>query len=211
MLDALSTAEKAKVAARNGWSVQRLVGESSDRSLWIDSDGRLFYVEDAVPRGKREGVGPADGPYPYSQTFLLHSKPGSQRTIYLDFNGHTVSGTAWNTLTGADPQVYGAYDSDGNPGSFSNAEQDQIQLTFQKIAEDYAAFDVDVTTQDPGTAAISRSSAADGVYGTRLLITPTGSVYTNYCNSACGGVAYVGVYDNIEPNHSFYQPAFVFS
>ena len=33
---------------------------------------------------------------PLDQTFLLHSRPGSKRTIYLDFKGATLSGTAWN-------------------------------------------------------------------------------------------------------------------
>ena len=35
-------------------------------------------------------------PYPYAQTFALHSRPGSSRVIYLDFNGETITGTAWN-------------------------------------------------------------------------------------------------------------------
>ena len=210
-LTKLSASETALVAARNDWSVRQLVDESSDGTLWIDRDGRLFYVEDTVPRRHRAPVGPAAGPYPYSQTFLLHSKPGSQRTIYLDFTGHTVTGTAWNALTATDPQSYGPYDSDGNPGAFSNAEKDQIQLTFQKMAEDFAPFDVDVTTQEPDPSVITRTDLADQVYGTRLLITPGGDVYTIYCGSGCGGVAYVDVFDEVEPSHSYYQPAFVFT
>src|SRR5687767_7220913 len=34
--------------------------------------------------------------FPYADTFKLHSLPGAQRVIYLDFDGATVSGTAWN-------------------------------------------------------------------------------------------------------------------
>lgn len=29
-------------------------------------------------------------PFPFAQTFLLHSKPGSNRTVYLDFDGGTL-------------------------------------------------------------------------------------------------------------------------
>lgn len=210
-LTKLSASETALVAAGSDWSVRQLVDQSSDSTLWVDRDGRLFYVEATVPRRQREPAGPAVGPYPYSQTFLLHSKPGSLRTIYLDFTGQTVTGTAWNVLTGTTPQSYGPYDSNGTPGNFSNAEKDQIQLTFQRMAEDFAPFDVDVTTQEPDPAVITRSDVADQVYGTRLLITPTGDVYTMFCGSGCGGVAYIGVYDEVEPTHSYYQPAFVFT
>ena len=46
---------------------------------------------------------------PLGQTFLLHSKPGSQRTIYLDFDGHSVSGTVWNDKHGLAAGTYPAW------------------------------------------------------------------------------------------------------
>ncbi len=209
-LDRLDASETADLASTNGWSVQRLVGESADPSLWVDPDGRLFYQEEEVPAGQRNAGRAEAGPFPYADTFDLHSLDSSQRTIYLDFTGHTVVGTAWNTLTGVANQPYGAYDSDGNPAAFSNAEMDQIQATWQRVADDFRPFDVDVTTEEPPASDITRSGAADQVYGTRLLVTPTGSVYTSYCMSACGGVAYVGVFDDAA-THSNFQPAFVFT
>ncbi|MCA9037082.1 MAG: hypothetical protein KDA91_18225 [Planctomycetaceae bacterium] len=33
-------------------------------------------------------------PFALNQTFQLHSNPSARHTIYLDFNGHTTSGTA---------------------------------------------------------------------------------------------------------------------
>ena len=36
-----------------------------------------------------------DGPFPYEDTFLLNSKPGSNRAVYLDFDGHTMTDTGW--------------------------------------------------------------------------------------------------------------------
>ena len=59
-----------------------------------------------------------------------------------------------------------------------------------------------VTTQDPGFAAINRSSTSDQIYGTRALVTNTFDF--EICGS-CGGIAYLGVFD-----HSFdhtYLPA----
>src|SRR4051812_13614673 len=34
---------------------------------------------------------------PLDQTFTLNSRPGATKTIYLDFDGNTTSGTIWNT------------------------------------------------------------------------------------------------------------------
>ena len=70
-----------------------------------------------------------------------------------------------------------------------------VQDVFQRVAEDYAPFDVDVTTQDPGDAAIIRSDAADQVYGTRALITPSTSAINAICGGGCGGVAFLDVFD----------------
>ena len=49
---------------------------------------------------------PQAAPYPYDQTFLLHSLPGANRTIFLDFDGHTVSNTGWNHNSGLAERFY---------------------------------------------------------------------------------------------------------
>ena len=87
------------------------------------------------------------------------------------------------------------------------AEQEVIQRTWQRISEDYAPFEVDVTTQDPGANAISRTDNADTTYGTRLVVTPTNNIYSG---CGCGGIAYVGSFDRAY-DHGTYQPAFVFT
>ena len=60
--------------------------------------------------------------------------------------------------------------------NFSDAELTEIQRAWQVVAEDYAPFDVNVTTKDPGAAAIDRTSSTDSVYGTRAVITNGGVV-----------------------------------
>lgn len=180
-----------------------------DATSRLDPRGRLFYVE---PSG--DGVGEAAGadgpmvseaaPFELSQTFLLQSKPGSQRVLYLDFNGHTATNSAWasNSTINAQP-----YDTDGNPGSFSAAELEAIQKVWQRVAEDYAPFDVNVTTADPGADAIHRTSSTDALYGSRVVITPN-----TFYNCSCGGVAYVGTFDySSSSNPGLYQPAWVFA
>ena len=215
-LQSLDQDERADVAALNGWSVSQLVAESTDRMLNMDRTGRLFYVDDFASGHADHADGQSTSGarvdlQPQARTFELHSLPGSKRTIYLDFNGHIVTGTAWNGLTGTNPQVYGAYDTDGNPNVFGAAEKVQIEQTWRRVAEDYAPFNVDVTTQEPAPGKIDRESNADLVYGTRLVVTPGGDVYTDYCGSNCGGVAYVNVFDVTGADHSFYQPGFVFT
>lgn len=186
-----------------------------DRTARVDGCGALFYVDVKAPAeaGGPDAVpSPQAAVLPYSSTFKLHSRPGSLRTIYLDFNGFRVDASAWTAAYGS-----GAawdllpYDTDGNGGSFSSAEQDVIQDVWRRVSEDYAPFDVDVTTEDPGFDAIDRSSTDDTRYGTRAVVTDD-DVIGSTCG--CGGLAYVGVFDSTlgtNYHHSYYQPALLFA
>jgi hypothetical protein len=143
----------------------------------------------------------AQGPFPYTDTFTLHSRPGATKVIYLDFDGYTTtSSSGWGPFVGV------AFNTDGTAG-FSTSEQDAIQSIWQRVAEDYAVFNVDVTTQDPGFAAIDRADAADQNYGTTVAI--VGNPNTLPLCGGCGGVAFLGKFDTTS-SHSFYQPAWVF-
>lgn len=180
-----------------------------DGSLRLDSVGRLYVEEEvAIPPAPASSAGRDlgivdGGLVPDSQTFTLHSRPGALRTIYLDFDGATLVGTAWNsngnTIT-APP-----FDIDGVPGTFSSTELQRIQYIWQRVAEDYAPFDVDVTTQVPPADALTRTTTSDTVYGTTALITTAAGVYS----CSCGGVAYLGIFD-LEDSTNFYKPALVF-
>jgi hypothetical protein len=146
----------------------------------------------------------AEGPFPYLDTFRLHSNPGATKVIFLDFDGHTtVAASNWGAFVGT------PFDRDGNPATFSNGEQDMIQEIWQQIAEDFAPFDVDVTTQDPGFAAIDRFGITDANYGTRVAFVGN-QTRTSICSTACGGKASIGAFDQTA-SHSFYQPAWGFT
>jgi len=121
---------------------------------------------------------------PDSQTFLLHSRPTATRVIYLDFHGRTISGTPWNTnyTKGADI-VIPRYDVDGNPSAFSTKELQNIRAIWQRVAEDYAPFDVDVTTEDPGSESFKKTGAADLNYGVRVCVGGDGA----WCGKPGGG------------------------
>ena len=178
----------------------------TDRSAWIDKEGRLLFIEEGLTSSGSD-LARSNAIYPLAQTFLLHSRPSSPRKIYLDFNGHTTTGSAWNTSYGLTPIVSPAFDLDGVPGTNSTAELTMIQNIWRRVAEDYAAFDVDVTTEQPPADQMTRSSTSDLTYGARALITKNFTAGTTKGDCNCGGFAYVGVFDATNENN---KTAFIF-
>ena len=79
------------------------------------------------------------------------------------------------------PTTQPAWDTGGNAAVFDDAERTAIQTIWQSVAEDYAPFDVDVTTADPGPGGINRSSSADTTYGSHALITPSVGAHDAIC------------------------------
>lgn len=178
----------------------------SDPHLYVDPDGALLYMDPAPTHpDTSEQTLPETS---QSEAFGLNSKPGAPRTIYLDFDGHTLTNTAWNGTNVPNGFQVLPFDSNGNPSTFSSQELATIKAIWERVAEDFAPFDVNVTTQYPGEDAIHRSNQADQLYGTRVVI--TSSPASLFCNG-CGGVAYVGVFNRTGTTHSYYQPAWCFS
>jgi len=175
-----------------------------DPTARLDDKGRLHFVE---PANTGSGDFPAaQTGIPLDQTFFLNSSPNSTKTIYLDFNGHTTSGTAWNNSYGISSINSPAYDLDNVPGSFNTTELNNIQTIWKIVAEDYAGLDVNVTTQEPSVDKMTRTASADNTYGVRVVITRDFTTSVNQPCS-CGGFAYVGVFSSTS---EFYKPAFVF-
>jgi hypothetical protein len=70
-----------------------------------------------------------------AQVPLLNSYPSATAVILLDFDGHTVSNTSWNWNG---PIVCGA----------SGLNSTQITEVFNRVAEDYRPFNVNITTDE---------------------------------------------------------------
>ena len=177
-----------------------------DRDLHSDRNGRLLFAcEGMAAQAPTAGNAASDAllNYPASDTFLLHSKPGLSRVIYLDFTGHTTSGTSWNTSykAGAD-FVSPPYDTDGTPAVFSAGELANIQEIWKRVSEDYAPWDVDVTTAEPPLESLRKTTTSDTAYGIRVVI--GGSSY-DLLGSGAGGVAYLQSF-----SWNSDTPAFVF-
>jgi Metallo-peptidase family M12B Reprolysin-like len=142
-------------------------------------------------------------PVVLADTFKLHSNPGAKHRIFLDFDGHVTSGTIWNSnyRSGLDI-VTPSFDLDGNVASFSDPERQRIQLIWERVSEDFIPFNVDVTTEDPGAAALTKSGSPDEEWGIRIVI---GGSSSDWWGSPVGGLAYIGSF-----NWSSDTPGFVF-
>lgn len=117
-----------------------------------------------------------------SQVPVLNSYPSAQSTLFLDFDGEVVQGTAWNW---SGPIV-------AQPASLST---EAIAEIFNRVAEDYRIFNLNITTDSTVFNSIPLNKRR------RIIITPTSEWY-----GEAGGVAYVGSFgwaDN--------TPAWVFS
>jgi len=197
-----------KVASRYGKKPKKLKKLLlQDNDLWLDPGDNLLYLcsfgvseLETLPESADAPI--PTGPFPLDQTFLLHSLPGASKVIYLDFDGHTTSGTPWNTyFSGGADIVSLPYDFNGDTGSFSDAELSRIQAIWARVAEDFAIYEIDVTTEDPGIEALRNSNLTDQDYGVRIVISPSSSWYPD-----AGGVAGIGTFD-----WDTDIPAFVFS
>jgi hypothetical protein len=118
---------------------------------------------------------------------LLSSRPGAPATLYLDFDGNVER--QWGTHANV---VTPPYDTDGNKASFSATEVAAIREIWARVAEDYAPFNLNVTTAPP--AVIADRVAA------RVAI---GGSYSDWYGSSAGGVSYVGGFAGGASNVAF--------
>ena len=89
---------------------------------------------------------PEGAPVVLGQVPAYHSKPGAARSLVLNFSGWTITNTDWNDYVDIDVLVAPPFSLDANLARFSDAEQTFIRRVWERVAEDFAPFDVDVTT-----------------------------------------------------------------
>ena len=162
-----------------------------DHSLKFDGKGQALYA-----CAMKIQVGPDTTPmtsvptYPLAETFRLHSRPTATRKIYLDFDGHVTSGTPWNfAWRGGADFTTPPFSRDASP-DFSDAERAIVQEAFRRVAEHFAPWNVDVTTEDPGVDGLRKTNAGDLSYGIRVVIGPDVNA------TGAGGIAYMNSFDD---------------
>jgi len=170
----------------------------------VDKHGGVFYLDTEVPEQISQedlesdptqvGIAPTDA-------FSLHSKPGAENVVYVNFVGFEFSETAWNDYTGVSNYQATSYDTDGDDANFSTSERTAIGEIWHRIAEDYAPFDVDVTTEAP---------SAFGPKVGHILITSGTDAKGDLLphGDSAGGIAYVNVWGHSD--YPYYQPALVY-
>lgn len=118
-----------------------------------------------------------------AQVNALSSYPSCDSVVvFLDFDGHTVRGTSWNY---AGPIECG-------PSGLNDA---QITEIFNRVAEDYRPFNINVTTDS------TKFLAAKPGKRMRVVITVSSSWY-----GSAGGVGFTGSFKWLDDS-----PCFVFS
>ncbi|MEY3898044.1 MAG: hypothetical protein RLZZ214_3565 [Verrucomicrobiota bacterium] len=191
-----------EVAAFYGWTPKMLEEHlRADPELRVTRSGQIFYAcglncahgdqpQATEPAMDTASIAPTDpAPYDTSQAFLLHSRPGANRVIHLDFDGHADNTPGYWKDGAASP----AYNISGNnPAIFEEDERNHIIEIWQRVAEDYAMFDIDVTTEEPGTEALRKTSSSDAKFGMRCVI---GGNNSTWYGGSVGGVAYTGTFD----------------
>jgi hypothetical protein len=86
--------------------------------------------------------------HPLSDVPALSSLPGAPASLYLDFTGDfTGSYGSYSNITTP------AFDQDGDPTTFNDDELAAIQQVWSCVAEDYAPFNLNVTTVPPASMA----------------------------------------------------------
>lgn len=117
----------------------------------------------------------------------INTRPGAKGVIYLDFDGQTVTDPSWN---GGRPIV-------AQP---SNLTPDQIREVVARVAEDYAPFDIAIST------VVADYNAMPPGRRMRVIITPTTTAAPG-----AGGVAMVGSWSQAGRWMSSTVPAWVFN
>src|SRR6185503_6956217 len=73
------------------------------------------------------------------------------------FNGDDFGDGEWGN--GSKPGVTPAYDTDNDPSTFSAAELNDINQIFNRVAEKYSPFNLNVSTVSPGSADLNGNTA----------------------------------------------------
>jgi PKD repeat protein len=167
-----------------------------DHDLHFDAKGKPLYAcAMHIQVGPDTTTYTSTPSYPLADTFLLHSRPTATRKIYLDFDGHVTTGTPWNggrsaTLTTP------AFSRDADP-AFNDAERAIVQEVFRRVAEHFAPWNVDVTTEDPGVEGLRKTSPGDLAYGIRVVIGPKAF------DTPAAGIAYLNSFSDSIDNPCF--------
>lgn len=140
----------------------------------------------------------------------LSSRSGAAYTLFLNFSGFTWNND-WSSKAGDQiPGTVPAYTTDGDATTFTGTEQTNIQDIWSRVAEKFAAFNVNVTTVDPATAGLTDADRQTFYNGQAKMMHTVIGGDSSWYQSRAGGVSYVGVTSNSYGATSPYHLNWVF-
>jgi hypothetical protein len=117
----------------------------------------------------------------------LSSRPGAAATLFLDFDGHFES--SWKSFSNVTSPVYSR---DSDVMSFSATELSSINEIWTRVAEDFAPFNINVTTVAPGSFD----------HGQTLTVVIGGS-WSDWYGTQTNGISIVGSFTSADPNVAY--------
>lgn len=204
-----------RIIEQDGTVTGMVLVDNSEKKIYqaaLDSDG--FGILQETDRNKHFCVDfpeRDDGPRPAEMPLVaeltpdlttlqnLESRPGASNTLYINYWGGTLSGTIWNSgNSGNDIIYYTPYSSDSDTSSFSTTDQYNMWLAWEEAAEDYAPFDINVTTKE---SVYQATPVANRI---QIIATTTNDFY----NNPGGGAAYKDIFNTAD---DFYRTGFAWN
>ena len=168
-----------------GGSVSSLGAGSNLAGSTVNLSSAQLSIKPADPRTLDQQMG-----LPF-----LDSLPGAAATLYLDFNGNFESDW-WHYDNGKKVHFSNVttpvFDTDGNPNSFGADEQNLIKNIWSRVAEDYAPFKINVSTDYYG-------SFNNG----QALHVAVGGNNTDWLKTDASGISSIGSFSDTAPNVVF--------
>jgi hypothetical protein len=143
----------------SGLSIRTFVGDTFTPSV---ADQNIAYEDIVV--NNRDPIGSWLG---HDVTLpKLSSDPNAPTTVYLNFTGDYLSSWFGYAMDGTKVQPFQnitipVFHTDYNAPYFSLGEQDFIRNIWERVAEDFSPFNINVTTINPGKAASSKTMQVD--------------------------------------------------
>jgi hypothetical protein len=183
-LISLSNCDKSLLVDKNNYYFADVFSDTSNTIEELDFDISTYNITDyGLP--------------------ILHSNLGTNNYIFLDFDGynHTLRDKGWKEMH---TRAYDPLDNDLNFYSpyFSYKERQHIINIWMRVSEDFAPFNVDVTTEEPDFSKYNKTIS-------HCIITNNRDIYGKFMPfPSVQGVAYLNIF-GMERNYNF-NPAIVY-
>jgi hypothetical protein len=187
-----------KVMEINNLDLESCICLKNDCCVNINSNTTIFYK---CPTTNQEKISfdtvyndfPDNSLFSLNDTFKLHSRPESSNKIYLDFLGGDLLNTRWNIDYRKVYISYNRFHLGMSNYLFDDYDMIRIQQIWKGVSEDFAPFDVDITTEKID------------FYNARCIITNSTSNEL-FKDGSYGGVAYLNSW-----NYPIYKTCWCFN